>query len=851
LDYWKTQLAGAPALLELPTDYPRPASQSSNGARHPVRFSPSLVGRLKAVSQRENCTLFMTILAGFQALLARYSGRDDMVVGTVVANRNRPELERLIGFFANTLVLRTDLSGDPTFRQVLERTRSVTLDAYAHQDLPFEKLVEELHPVRDRSYHPIFQVMLVLQNVPATSQNGALKIDKTEIDPGTALFDLTLNLTETGDSIAGYLQYSTDLFESETISRMINHLQLLLENAVSDPERRLSQLRMLSEEERQQLVVGWNATASEYPKELTWVQLFERQVARSPQATALVFGQQRLSYEQLNGRANQLARHLRKLGVGPESLVGICAERSLELVVGILGVLKAGGAYLPMDPVYPAERLAFMLEDAQVKVLLSQEKIQRPWPENARVIQLDKLELNDESAENPPPLSHPENLAYVIYTSGSTGKPKGVALEHRSLNAFAHWAKELYRPEELEGVLAGTSICFDLSVYELLVPLCWGGKIILATNVLQLPELPAASEVRLINTVPSAATELVRLKAIPSTVQVINLAGEPLRQSLVDQLYGLGTLKKVYDLYGPTEDTVYSTCALRTAQGRETIGRPLANKEIYILDEQMEPVPVGVVGQLYIGGDGLARGYLQRPELTEQRFIQSQWGRLYKTGDLARYRVEGNIEFIGRADHQVKIRGFRIELGEVETQLRQHPQVREAVVIALEEGGEKRLVGYVVAAEGVTVNELKDHLRRCLPDYMVPSAVVLLEKLPLTPNGKVDRKALPLPSQTTAATSADFAAPRTQTERILAEIWCKLLNLSQVGIHDNYFRLGGHSLLAIRVVSRMREAFQIDLPMSSIFEAPTVAELAQMVERQLVAEIEQLSESEAATLVGK
>jgi amino acid adenylation domain-containing protein len=607
-------------------------------------------------------------------------------------------------------------------------------------------------------------------------------------------------------------------------------------------------LRMLGEGEREQLLVEWNRTQREYPKGRVWMQFFEETVQRSPQATAVVFGRERLSYEQLNQRANQLAHHLRALGVGPESLVGICAERSIEMLIAILGVLKAGGAYLPMDPLYPSERLSFMLEDAQVAVVLTEQKIQRQWPGTAKVLELDQLDLTSQPTENPVLLSKPENLAYVIYTSGSTGQPKGVAIEHHSLNAFAHWAKDLFTATELDGVLAGTSICFDLSVFELLVPLCWGGRIILASNVLQLPELPAAAEVRLINTVPSAAAELVRLKAIPAGVEVINLAGEALRQSLVEELYAFGTIKKVYDLYGPTEDTVYSTCALRQAGGRATIGRPLPNKQVYILDEQMEAVPVGVAGQLYIGGEGLARGYLQRPELTSERFIPSRWGRVYRTGDLARYQWDGDIQYIGRADHQVKIRGFRIELGEVEAQLRQNGAVREAVVVAREEGGEKRLVGYVVGE--ASVNELKEHLKKRLPEYMVPSAIVLLEQLPLTPNGKVDRKALPAPDAA-ALETAQFIAPRTQTERILAEIWCKLLNLQRVGVNDNYFRLGGHSLMAIRVVSRMREAFKIELSLSSIFEAPTVAELAGMIERQLVAEIEQLSETEAVTLAGR
>jgi amino acid adenylation domain-containing protein len=847
IDYWKAQLADAPALLELPTDHPRPASQSNRGARVPVQFSSSVTRGLKALSQQHNCTLFMTILAGFQALLARYSGRDDIVVGTVVANRRRPELEGLIGFFANTLVLRADLSGDPSFRAMLERARAVALEAFGHQDLPFEKLVEELQPTRDRSYHPLFQVMLVLQNVPMAQHSAGLEVTTSEIDTGSALFDLMLSLTEADDGITGYFQYSTDLFQAETVARMIKHLESLLEHAVRDPETRLSRLGLVGEEERKQLVVEWNRTEREYAKEVTWVQLFEGQVQKSPEGTALVVGEQRLSYEQLNRRVNQLAHHLRRLGVGTEELVGICAERSVEMVVAILGVLKAGGAYLPMDPGYPGERLSFMLEDARVRVVLTQGKTGRPWPEEVKVVDLEELDVSAEPRENPAVLSKPENLAYVIYTSGSTGQPKGVAIEHRSLNAFAHWAQELYGAE-LGGVLAGTSICFDLSVFELLVPLCWGGKVILASNVLQLPELAAREEVRLINTVPSAATELVRMGAIPAGVEVINLAGEPLRQSLVEQLYGLGSVKKVYDLYGPTEDTVYSTCALRKAGGRATIGRPLSNKQVYILDEQMEPVPVGVVGQLYIGGEGLGRGYLHRKELTEQRFVENRWARrVYKTGDLARYQWDGNIEFIGRADHQVKIRGFRIELGEVETQLRGHEKVREAVVVAREENGEKRLVGYVVGEGDLSLSELKEHLKKRLPDYMVPSALVPLEKLPLTPNGKVDRKALPAPDPAAVQTEA-FVAPESDLEQLLAGIWCEVLGLTRVGIHDNFFELGGHSLMITKLISRVRDGIQVELPMASVFEAPTIAELALLVEDLLIQEIDGLTDEEAAKL---
>jgi amino acid adenylation domain-containing protein len=850
--FWKAQLAGAPNQIDLPTDYPRPTQQSFLGALEMLSLPESLSRDLKALSRREGVTLFMTLLAAFKTLLHRYTQQTDLVVGTPVHGRSQCETENLIGFFVNTLVLRTNVGEDPPFRELLQRVRQTALDGYAHQDVPFEKLVMELQPERSASYSPLFQVMFLHQGRSAHPlQLPGVTGTPMQVDNGSSKFDLTVIVNEATDTLGLAVEYNRELFSVPRMQRMLRHFGILLQEIIKNPEARVSQLRMLGEGEREQLLVEWNRTQSQYPKERTWVQLFEAQVDRSPQATALVFDQQRLSYQQLNQRANQLAHHLRALGVGPESLVGICAERSLEMVVAILAVLKAGGAYLPMDPLYPAERLSFMLEDARVAVVLTQQKIQREWPEQTKVLHLDKLDLTQHSTDNPAPLSKPENLAYVIYTSGSTGKPKGVALEHRSLNAFAHWAKELYTPEELDGVLAGTSICFDLSVFELLVPVCWGGKVILASNVLQLPELPAVDEVRLVNTVPSAATELVRLKAIPSGVQVINLAGEPLRQDLVEQLYALGTVKKVYDLYGPTEDTVYSTCALRQPGGRATIGRPLANKQVYILDEQMEPVPVGVAGQLYIGGDGLARGYLHRAELTAERFIESPWGdRVYRTGDLARYQWDGNIEFIGRADHQVKIRGFRIELGEIEAQLRQHGQVREAVVVAREEAGEKRLVGYVAGEAPLNINDLKEHLKKRLPDYMVPAAIVVLEKLPLTPNGKVDRKALPAPDPG-VLTGDDFIPPRTQTERILAEIWCKLLNLPRVGVHDNYFRVGGHSLLAIRVVSRIREAFQIDLSLNSIFEAPTVSELAEMIEHRLIAEIDELSETEAATLARK
>jgi amino acid adenylation domain-containing protein len=843
IDFWKGQLSGM-SPLDLPLDRVRPAQQTFLGALETLSLPEELARELKALSRREGVTLFMTLLAAFKTLLHRYTQQSDLAVGTPVSGRTQCDTENLIGFFVNTLVLRTDVSGDPTFQELLQRVRQVVLDGDAHKQLPFERVVTELQPERSAGTSPLFQVMFIVQGPPNPPlQLPGVKGEQIQIDNGTSKFDLSLVIFEGPGTLTAAFEYNTDLFERARVRRMLRQFTTLLHDIVARPETRLSRLRLLSEEEREQLVVGWNRTALEYPKDLTWVQLFEAQVARTPEATALVLGDERLSYADLNGRVNQLAHHLRRLGVGPESLVGICAERSIAMVVGILAVLKSGAAYVSMDPLYPAERLAYMLDDAKASVLLTQSSIQRQWPENTKVLYFDKLNVASEPTADPQPLSKPENLSHVIYTSGSTGQPKGVALEHRSLNALAHWAKSIYTPEELDGVLAGTSICFDLSVFELLVPLCWGGKVILAKNVLELPQIK--EPVRLINTVPSAITELLRLKAIPPTVQVVNLAGEPLRQSLVDQLYEVGTVKKVYDLYGPTEDTVYSTCALREKGGRNTIGRPLANKQVYILDEQMEPVPVGVVGQLYIGGDGLARGYLNRPELTAERFISNPWsGRVYKTGDLARYQGDGQIEFLGRADHQVKIRGFRIELGEVEAQLRTHAQVREAVVVAREDGGEKRLVGYVVADANVTANELKDHVRKRLPEYMVPSAVVLLEKLPLTPNGKVDRNALPAP-EASSAENREFVAPQTDIEQLLAEIWSEVLGVKAISIHDNFFELGGHSLMVTKLISRLRGSIQVELPMASVFEAPTIAELALVVEDILIQEMDGTGDDQA------
>jgi len=706
LAYWKQQLGDDLPVLELPTDRPRPAVQTFRGARQSAMLSKSLLEALRTLSRQEGMTVFMTLLAAFQTLLSRYANQDDIVVGSPIANRTRAELEGLIGFFVNTLVLRTDLSGDPSFRQLLGRVREMALRAYAHQDLPFEKLVEELQPERDLSRNPLFQVMFVLQNAPARALKlSGLTLRPLAVDSGTAKFDLTLFMFEGEDGLRARWEYNSDLFDAATITRMLGHFQTLLEGIIANPEQRISELPLLSDAERQQVLVEWNKTQTAYPRGSSIHELFEAQVERTPDTIAVGFEQEQLSYGELNGRANQLARYLQSRGVGPEVLVGIMMHRSVEMVVGLLGILKAGGAYVPLDSDYPQERLRFMLQDTTPPVLLTQARFLEGLPQSeAEVVCLDTdwKAIVQERTENLSGAAKAENLAYVIYTSGSTGRPKGVAIEHHSTVALLHWAREIFTPEQLAGVLASTSICFDLSIFELFVPLSWGGTVILAENALHLPTLPAAPRVTLVNTVPSAIAELLRMGGVPASVRTVNLAGEPLQTQLVQQLYEQGTIERVYDLYGPSEDTTYSTFALRSAKGRATIGRPIANTQTYVLDWRLQPAPIGVPGELYIGGEGLARGYLNRPELTAERFIRNPFSkepaaRLYKTGDMVRYLPDGNLEFLGRKDHQVKLRGFRIELGEIEAALNQHPAVEQAVVLAREDvPGDKRLVAYVV-----------------------------------------------------------------------------------------------------------------------------------------------------------
>ena len=842
LAYWKEQLSGAPPSLELPTDRPRPPIESFRGAQQAIVLPKELLESLRKLSRVEGVTLYMTLLAAFAVLLSRYSGQQDVVVGTPIAGRNRAEVEKLIGFFVNTLVMRTDLSDDPSFSELLVRVRETAMGAYAHQDLPFEKLVEELRPDRDLSRNPLFQVMLILQNLPTGSQKLG-DIDVTPFGTGlpTAKFDLTLIASEVADGLRISMVYNTDLFDAATIEHLLRHFGVLLEGVIQDPEIPASKAPLLTSEEQHKLLVEFNQTAVDFPQGIRLHDFVAQQALKTPDATALVCGEEAISYRDLNTRANRLANYLVQRGAGPEVLIGIHSERSVAMLVAILGVLKAGSAYVPLDPMYPRERISHILEDAGALLVLTQESIVDDLPAfGGQCILLDRgwPEISQESAAEPSSGVSPSNLAYVLFTSGSTGRPKGVAIEHQSAATFVYWAQQAFRPEQLAGVLLSTSICFDLSIFEMFVPLSVGGKVIIADNALLLPSLPAKNEVTLINTVPSAMAELLRMNGVPESVNTVNLAGEALPETLVEQIYANTKASQVYNLYGPTEDTTYSTYTLVPSGARVTIGRPIANSQAYILDAERKPVPIGVPGELYLAGAGLARGYYGRADLTSERFVANPFAndltaRMYRTGDLARFLPDGDIDYLGRIDHQVKLRGFRIELGEIETVLLAHPAVERAVVVVREDTpGDKRLVAYLVAASASMLDfaVLRNWVREQLPEYMVPVAWVEMPSLPLTPNGKVDRKNLPAPEYQRAELAGEYQEARTPAEEVMAGIWAEVLKLDRVGIHDQFFELGGHSLLATQVVSRIRHAFQVELPLRALFEAPTVAELAERVE---------------------
>ncbi|HWM91848.1 MAG TPA: amino acid adenylation domain-containing protein [Thermoanaerobaculia bacterium] len=805
--YWREALAGAPAVSELPLDRPRPQVQSYRGDQVERELAPDVAAGLRDLARRSGSTLFMGLLASLGALLSRYAGRPDVVVGSPVAGRTRSEVEPLIGFFVNTLALRLRWEGDPGFAGLLARARRTVLMAHAHQELPFEKLVAELSPERSLGHTPLFQVMLTLQERDA----GSLEILDAETLPlarGESRFDLELGVIEGDGGLRLLWRYDRDLFDEPTVARMAGHHEQLLRGLLQDPEARLSGLALLSPAEEEQLR-SWNGPPL-LPLTDTLHSLFAAQAARTPDAPAVISAAGELTYGELADRAGRIARWLRASGVGPEIPVGVLLERGPDLIAALLGVLQAGGFYVPLDPAYPEARTAFLLEDSGARIVITEESL-RDVPDSP------DADRSDDGGAGP------DNLAYLIYTSGSTGRPKGVAIEHRSAVALLRWASGVFPAEDLAGVFVSTSVCFDLSVFEIFLPLSRGGALVLGENALALAGLPQAERVTLINTVPSAMEELLRLGAVPRSVRAVNLAGEPLTAALVDRIYSQTGAERVFDLYGPSEDTTYSTFALRQAGGPATIGRPIAGTRCVLLDPWGSRVPVRVPGEIHLGGAGLARGYLNRPDLTAERFVPDplrEGERLYRTGDLARWRPDGNLELLGRIDHQVKVRGFRIELGEIEAAILAHPGVREVAVAVLEE----RLVAYVVPP-GIETEELRELLSRRLPAYMVPTAWVVLTALPRTPNGKLDRKALPRPEM-----SGDgFVAPETPEEERLAAIWAEVLGIERVGIHDDFFRLGGHSLLVVRLMSQVRREMEVDLPLRSLFQTPTVAGLARAV----------------------
>ena len=866
LTYWKQQLLGAPPLLNLPTDYPRPAQPSYQGAWLTFHLSSSLTEGLKRLSQQNGATLFMTLLAAFKALLYRYTQQTDIVVGSPIANRNRPELEGLIGFFANTLALRTNLAGRPSFQALLKQVRQTALGAYAHQNLPFEKLVEELQPTRNLSYSPLFQVFFALQNPPhPAAPMGALKVHSSPIQNETAKFDLTLSMKEVeadGQTVLqGIFKYSTDLFAAGTIEQMVEHFQQLLEAVVSHPDEAIDTLPMLSVAAQQKLLIDWNATQSAYQQEQCIHQLFERQVERTPDAIALVYQDQQLTYQDLNCRANQLAHDLRQQGLAAETLVGLCVVRSLDTIIGLLGILKAGGAYVPLDPNYPQERLAQIVEDAQLEIVVTQQQFERDWKPLKTVLLEERSNLLNTT--NPSSLTTPENLAYVIYTSGSTGKPKGVMIQHSSVNNLSSALKqsiEPYRQSDSLTVSLNGSFAFDTSVKQI-VQLAYGHTLNIIPADIRVDGAALLAhlqdhQVDIFDATPSQLNLLLSAGLLEREFpKCVLLGGEPINETTWQSLHRAKNIH-FYNVYGPTECTVDATIhSLRQAAIEPTIGRPIANVTTYILDAQLNPVPVNVPGELHIGGAGVARGYLNRPELTAQKFIKNPFGtgRLYKTGDLARYKANGTLEYLGRIDQQVKLRGFRIELGEIEALLLKQAAVQQAAVIVREEmPGDRQLVAYVVAKESVAVERadqqinqqinqqieqsleiasVRQALQQQLPQYMVPSAFVLLAELPLTPNGKLDVRSLPAPEKENRTT--ELIKPRTLTEKLLAQIWRSILKCSEVGIHDTFFELGGHSLLAAQVISRIRLRMVLDVPLRRLFEHPTIAELAEFIDSAL------------------
>jgi amino acid adenylation domain-containing protein len=849
LAYWREQLGGELPTLELLTDHPRPATQTYRGGVVDSELSVEVRERLKQIGRESGATFFMTLMAAFNVLLWRYTQQEDILVGTPIANRNRSEIEGLIGFFVNTLVLRSKLSPVMSFREFLVQVRETTLGAYGHQDVTFEKLVEELQPERSLNRQPLFQVMFTLQAMEALAVPG-LELSWMNTKSDLTKFDLSIFLTETDTGLYSWFEYNSDLFEAPTIARMVNHFHNLLEDIVANPDARLFELSLMTSEERAQLR-EWNQSQSKYERDQCIHQLVELQAARRPGALAVVHGEKQISYGELNHRANQLAHYLRRHGVGLETRVGVLMERSAEWIVALLGILKAGGVYVPLDGSYPTQRLRFMLEDAAVRLLLTEsgqpEIVAAGEP--AEVVYLDKARecLGRENAEHPENVTQAENLAYVMYTSGSTGQPKGVGVTHRAINRLV-CNTNYVKFDESDRVAQISNASFDAATFEIWGALLNGGQLVVldketALSPTELERQLVSQQINVMFLTTALFNQMAQSRPeIFAPLKYMVYGGDAVDARAVQRVLEQGKPRHLVNGYGPTEGTTFTTSyeAREVDIGAQkiSIGRALSNTEVWILDRQRQMAPVGVAGELYIGGDGLARGYLRRPELTAEKFVPHPYSaepgaRLYRSGDLVRYQSDGNIEFLRRMDQQVKVRGFRVELGEIESLLNQYWAIVESVVIAAKDpSGEARLIAYVVPEEGVepTSSEMWTFLQEKLPSYMLPSAFVTLKEFPLTPNGKLDRRALPLPDQIADEVSATFIAPRTDMEEAVAEIWRETLGLTQVGVESNFFDLGGHSLLATRVMSQIRERFGVELPLRVLFESPTVAGLARKLE---------------------
>lgn len=852
LAFWRQQLANTSGILELPLDKPRPAVQTFNGAIEYLCLGSGLSNDLTQFSQRQGVTLFMVLIAGFAVLLHRYSGQQDFIIGSPIANRNFKEVEPLIGFFSNTLALRMDTSGDPTFLEFLRRVQSVSVDAFEHQDIPFEKLVEDLHPERDLSYSPLFQVLFTLQNAPLKWEFNGLSVSQISLDNGTSKFDLSLSITPAETGFSGTLTYNTDLFHQDTICRMLGHLQILFESILEDPTKRISQLTLMSEEETRQVLVTWNDTRTNYPQ-LCAHELFSEQAQRTPERLAVYSDSEQLTYRELDERSNSLAHYLRGLGVGREKLVGLYMERTPGMMVALMGILKAGGAYVPLDPSYPAERLAFIIEDAQLSLIVSEQKIIQSLPSDVQqvITAVDMVcvdcdwETISKKPSNYMPLSGvtSSDLVYVMYTSGSTGKPKGVMIEHRSVVNFWNGAMRVILdryPGPLK-VTQNSPLLFDASVKEWTLLLS-GHSLYIVSEDIRLDGVGFLSFIRkhqldVLRVVPSQMKVLLDVGILDDqgwVPPIILLGGEAIDSGLWQKLLSRDDIDS-YNMYGPTETTINASyCSLRDHPSGPVIGWPIQNARYYVLDSLMQPVPIGIVGELYIGGDVVGRGYWNRPELTPQRFLndpnrKTPGARMYRTGDLVRFLPDGLVQFLGRADNQVKVRGYRIELEEIEKVLLAYQGVKDAAVIAREDTpGDVRLVAYFVASQPLDhgASELYAYLSGKLPHFMLPTAYVRMEKIPRMPHGKIDRRALPLPDKEMVYHTKAYTAPRNPAEEVLARIWGDVLGIARVGVFDNFFEIGGHSLLVTQLLLKIRDVFQVDLPLRQLFENSTIAGLA-------------------------